>query len=65
MTTCSFCEISAISGVDSVDRDEYYAVCASDLDRLVREGMVAVELVTEYECFCGQILSVDEICEEC
>jgi hypothetical protein len=55
---CSFCELEAVSGVDTVERDEYYAVCHEDLARLVSEhSMVAVELVVyeDYweDCECG------------
>lgn len=64
--SCSFCDSLSVSGVDSVERDEYYSVCESDLQRLVSEGMVQVELVTEYVCLgCGDVLSVDEVCWEC
>lgn len=53
--TCSFCTTQAVSGVDDVNGGEYYAVCSSDLARLVADfGMVAVELITEFDpCECG------------
>ena len=53
---CVFCVSGATSGVDSVERDEYYPVCAEDLARLVNDNqMIAVELVTYYDCgYCGK-----------
>jgi hypothetical protein len=53
--TCCYCSALAVSGVDSIDRDEYAPVCAADLARLVSEfDMVAVDLVSEFApCECG------------
>jgi len=53
---CVYCESVATSGVDSVERDEYYPVCDADLDRLVKDyQMMPVELVTYYDCgWCGE-----------
>lgn len=57
--TCCFCEDLAVSGVNTIELDEYYPVCQSDLDRLVSEySMIAVELIAQPEdywadCLCG------------
>lgn len=55
MIECSFCKVPATSGVDTVERDEYYNVCDSDLARLVSDhSMVAVALVVQdTSCGCG------------
>jgi hypothetical protein len=55
MNECAFCELDAVSGVDAIEGNEYYSVCADDLARLIADfGMVAVELDTEVEyCSCG------------
>lgn len=55
MNECAFCELDAVSGVDAIEGNEYYSVCADDLARLIADfGMVAVELDTEVEyCDCG------------
>lgn len=56
---CSFCGDQAVSGVNTVELDEYYQVCELDLARLVRDfDMVAVELIPQTEgywddCECG------------
>lgn len=65
--TCAYCDSVAVSGVDSVERDEYYPVCEKDLDRLVNDfKMISVELVTDYECvYCGEIESMTNTHWEC
>jgi hypothetical protein len=48
MISCVYCESTATSGVDSVERDEYAPVCDADLARLVTDyQMVSVELLTD------------------
>lgn len=50
---CAFCEAVAVRAVDSVDFDEYYAVCEFDFARLVSEfEMIETELVLVNENFC-------------
>lgn len=48
MITCTYCDSVATSGVNTIDLDEYYPVCDSDLERLVNNyQMMPVELLMD------------------